>query len=249
MLDHIEKAIDADSALAGVFQARFTKRFKDAPMPVSLKAFPAHPGTVELSIWDNQPHGQRTKAEGDNSRERPARYAVSVRASVAGHRTPLTTKQPDFYANVGDLFTADQIRARLKRAWKAMDPEEMRFLVEQVLPGAEAKGLLIARLCVKRSAKAGGGTHWHPYHYALISAAEIEARTVEAIMLVTGPDSACLLPACSTLDGAGKPFKMTTKETRSGPRHSTVVGQSRATDLQSTKMQTWATGRIAQSGG
>lgn len=247
MLDHIERAISADSALEGVFMARFAARFQDAPAKVSLKPFPIDPGTIEASIWDNQPNGKVAKVEGDSSRDRPARYALSLRACVAGHKTPLTTKTPDFMANVGDLFTGQEVRNRLRRAWKGMDETEASFLKNVLLPKAEASGMLVARLCYKRSAKAGGGTHWHPYHYAMVSEAELADRAVTGIALIIGADPrAVFLPPCSSLDGAGKPFQQTTKTTKSGSvKVSVVVGQSRATDLTSAKMTAWATGEIA----
>ena len=247
MLDHIERAIIADGALESVFMARFAARFQDAPAKVSLKPFPIDPGTVEASIWDNQPNGKATKVEGDSSRDRPARYALSLRACAAGHKTPLTTKAPDFTANVGDLFTAQEVRNRLRRAWKGMDEAEANFLKSVLLPKAEANGMLVARLCYKRSAKAGGGTHWHPYHYAMVSEGELAERAVTGIALIIGADPrAVFLPPCSSLDGAGKPFQQTTKTTKSGSvKVSVVVGQSRATDLTSAKMRAWATGAIA----
>ena len=250
MLDQIERAIDADRALEGVFLARFGARFSSAPAKVSLAPFPIDPGTVLASIWDNQPNGKAAKIDGDKSRDRPARYALSITASTRGHRTPLTTKNPDFVANVGDLFAPQEVRDRLRRAWKSIDEAEADFIKTVLLPRAEAGGMLIARLCYKRAAKAGGGTHWHPYHYAMIKADELEARAVSGIGLIIGADPRVIfLPRCSTLDSKGQPFKQTTKATKSGGvKVSGVVLQSRATDLTSDAMKAWATGKIELGG-
>lgn len=244
MLDRIEKMMDADPALHRLFAARFADRFaKIEQTKVSLAPFPTNLGTVELSVWDNQPHGRRVKVEGDKSRDKPARYAIDVRACSAGHAKPLTTKTPDFRANVGDLFTSDQVRARIKRAWKGIDPAEAAFLTEQVLPIAD-HGYLVARLCYKRSKLAGGGTHWHAFHYALVSEQQVINREIEAVVIIT-PTGSITLPRCSTLDAKGKPFPMKTKTTASGSnRDSVVIGQSRATDLASAGMKSWATGAV-----
>ena len=236
MLDRIERSIDADPALMTIFANRFASRLVVAEeAKVSLDPFPIDPGTVLLAIWDNQPHGKRVKLDGDNSRDKPARYALDIRATVKGHAKPLTTKTPDFRANVGDLFTPDQIRARIKRAWKGIDLAEAAFLTDGVLPIADEGGYLVARLCLKRAAKQGGGTHWHPFHYALVSSDELEARAVSGVLLLAGQDRAYMLPRCETLDSTGK---------RSGARTSVVIGQSRATDLTSSGMRAWATGEL-----
>lgn len=245
MLDRIEQQLDADPALQGVFLARFGHRLeKVEAAKVNLAPFPSDPGTVELSIWDNEPHGKRVKVEGDKSRDKPARYAIDMRACARGHSKPLTTKMPDFRANVGDLFTGDQVRARLKKAWKGIDPVEAQFIHDTILPYADA-GYLVARLCYKRSKLNGGGTHWHPYHYAMVNEQELLDRAVERVAIITSPTTGITLPACSTLDAKGKPFVVKTKTTASGAnRDSVVVAQSRATDLTSAGMKTWATGVI-----
>jgi hypothetical protein len=242
MLDRIEHRIDSDPLLRSIFLARFGHMIQNETVKVSLEPFPAEVGTLELSIWDNQPKGKRTKIEGDKSRDKPARYAIDIRACSKGHTTPLTTKSPTFRANVGDLFTPDQIKARLKRAWKGIDPQEAEFLLNTVLPQAE--GNLVARLCLKRSKACGGGTHWHPFHYALVSEQELIDREISRIMLITGEDSAVMLPRCSTLDATGKAFPLKVKTTASGERESIVVAQCRVTDLETPKMRSWATGAI-----
>lgn len=244
MLDRIERMIDADPGLRDIFVKRFAHHLmavEDAK--VSLDPFPRDDvGTVMASIWDNQPYGKRAKVEGDTSRDKPARYALDIRACRKGHATPLTTKTPDFRANAGDLFTADQVRSRLKRAWKGMDEQEVKFLKEQILPIAE-QGYLVARLCYKRPAKAGGGTHWHPYHYALINEQQLADRAVEGVLIVTA-DGPIMLPRCSTLDAKGNAFKMVSKEMKSGTKASVVIGQSRVTDLTTPGMKAWATGHV-----
>lgn len=247
MLNSIERSLDADPALNALFVARFGHRFETATATakVSLAPFPIEPGTVNATIWDNQPYGRREKLDGDTSRDKPARYALDLMACSKGHTKPLTTKSPDFRANVGDLFTPDQIKARIKRAWKGIDQGEVEFLLNGVLPLAEANGMLVARLCFKRSKAQGGGTHWHPYHYALVSAAEIDARAISTITLMAGVGRVLDLPKASTLDSKGKAFPIVTKTTSTGAtKYSQVIGQSRATDLDSPIMAAWATGKI-----
>ena len=247
MLDRIEAMAKSDPALASVVRTRLAPIFAEAPSVVVLDSFPLDPGTVEASIWDNQPFGKAPKIEGSNGRERPARYAISLWAMKAGNATPFTSKTRDFLANVGDLFTPDQVRARIKAIWKGLDPEEANFVNERILPLADANGLLVARLCVKRSAKAGGGTHWHPYHYAMVSADELARRSVSGIALYAGKARPLIgLPPCSTVNGKGDAFEVATKTTKSGnARSSLVIGQSRATDLTSRKMRAWKTGDLS----
>lgn len=246
LMDRLKTMIDADSALLPIFTERFGGYFADAPSKVFLAPFPSDFGTVECSIWDNQPRGKRVKVEGDKSRDRPARFALIIKASVAGEKKPLTTKSHAFHANSCDLFTPDQMRERLRTTWKSMDTAEKAYLVDEVLPLAEA-GYLVARLFLKTTGKGKSGTHCHDYHYALVNEQQLLDGDVAGVLLLT-PSGAVRLPPCSKLDGAGKPFEMLRKQTKSGSeRLSIVIGQSRATDLTSEKMRAWSTGEVTRA--
>jgi hypothetical protein len=226
MMDMLVRAV-------GVEQLRAATK----PRP-SLKPFPsADLGTAEMSIWDNAPFGAAKKL--GNSRDPGARFAVSLKATVRGHRKPLTGV-PDFSCTA-DLYDAKRFSAKLRQRWKDVKGVELDLINDEIMPRAVANDMLIGRCFYAARKNQGGGKHFFKGHYVLVEKACLMSRELPRAFMVT-PIGTTMLPMFDKLDGTQKPFPVVSKIAKDGTeRKSVVVLQSRSSDLASLT-KTWATG-------
>lgn len=246
-LAHIVECVERDPILLNrVADAIGRERLLDLLKPVrSFAPFPADPGTVEATVWDNQPFGKKVKAAGDKSRDRPSRFGVQIKATVAGNRKPLSGPK-DFNAT-GDLFTVEQVQARLKKAWRGMPAAERKHL-DAILDYAGEHGLLVARLFYAAPAGKGGGKEFFDRTYLIV---EGDAGRIDpdarAFLMLEGRIVA--LPKFATEQSDGAAFKVATRQTKAGTRHSVAILQSRASDLDTLREPSkgkapWITGNL-----
>ena len=242
-------ACQSDPALLYAFLRRLNRDdlLKEYLKPRYIpKAIPVDLGTVECSIWDNEP--VTSKAQKGKSRNRAGRYAVKIQACVKGHPKPLTGVQD--FVGTADLFSADDFEARFNKLWaKSMDsnsPEEAQFVREQIIPYARNNNFLVGRCFVTVSKRDGGGREFHAYHYFMMPNISFGSRDVDSAFLVAGPSRLIKLPAFAKRDSNGKQLACAMKTTQGGTeRKSSVILQSRASDHKGLQA-TWITGIIEE---